>query len=117
MHERKLQTAHDELMKFVAATLHQLARTGSNIPIVTDEEKAICSAIDKYLPGTVRLRCWNHTLRAAKYWLRNHGATSVEIPFYVDDLRKLFHSASESEYLSTLSTLKVCINLHYSRLM
>jgi len=29
-------------------------------PLVTDEETAICSAIDLNLPGVIRLRCWNH---------------------------------------------------------
>ena len=41
--ECKFQSPHEKLMKFVAQHLTQLAKSDSNIPIVTDEES---SAID-----------------------------------------------------------------------
>jgi hypothetical protein len=107
IHERKLQAAHDEMMKFISLQIPRLCNCGSNsIPIVTDEEKAICSAIDCFLPGAVRIRCWNHTISSAKYWLRKHGANSTEIPVYIADIRSLLQSESEIDYLDNLSMLK-----------
>lgn len=33
---------------------------------MTDEEAAICNAIDIHLPSLSRLKCWNHVINAAK---------------------------------------------------
>lgn len=109
LHERKLETAHEEFMKYVAVSCPTLAnhRNEIKIPIVTDEERAICSSIDKWLPGVVRLRCWNHTFSAIRFWLRKHGATSTEIPVYLEDVRSLFHTANLQEYETGLEEVKV----------
>ena len=88
LHERKLESSHEELMKFLHVKLPSTS-TGKkqvNIPIVTDEEKSICNVIDKWLKGIIRLRCWNHIFSAACYWLKKHGATNTEIPFYLEDI-------------------------------
>ena len=96
-------------MKYVAVNCPTLAncRNEINIPIVTDEERAICFSIDKWLPGVRRLRCWNYTFSAIRFWLRKHGATSTEIPVYLEDVRSLFHTATLKEYESDLETFKV----------
>lgn len=109
LHERKLESAHEEFMKFVAVSCPTLAndRNGSKIPLVTDEERAICSSVDKWLPGVIRLRCWNHTFSAIRFWLRKHGATSREIPIYLEDIRSLFHTATLKEYENGLEAVKV----------
>lgn len=109
LHERKLESSHEELMKFISARFPILGKGKNSVkfPLVTDEERAICTAIDKWLPGFVRLRCWNHTFSSARFWLRNHGATSREIPVYMEDLRSLFHSASPEEYYTGLEEVKV----------
>jgi len=67
------------------------------LALVTDDEKAICNAIDKILPSVYRLRCWDHTNNSVKAWLRGHGATSSEIPVYVASMRELFHQATEAD--------------------
>jgi len=41
------------------------------IPIVTDDEKAVCNAMEKTLSEVVRVSCWNHIINSAKLW---HGA-------------------------------------------
>ena len=38
-------------------------------------------------------------------WLRNHGVPSKDIEVYVDNLRKLFHKPSESEYQVALGEM------------
>lgn len=65
------------------------------LPIVVDDEMALCNAIDESLPGVAHIRCWNHTISAVKLWLRSHGVISDEIPVYVFYLRDLFHQPSE----------------------
>ncbi|XP_065896214.1 uncharacterized protein [Dysidea avara] len=109
LHERKLETSHAELMKFIASEFSTLGQVGhrDKFPLVADDEKAICLAIDKNLPGIIRLRCWSHTIAAVTHWLRDHKALSPEYPVYKGDLRSLFHSASAEEYQSSLDKLKV----------
>ena len=119
LHERKLESSHDEFMKFIASEFPTLRQRDHPVkfPLVTDEEKAICSAIDVNLPGVIRLRCWNHTISAVKLWLKHHKAESPEIPVYVGNFPLLFHSSSLKEYQSTLENLKVCrLDVKYSAL-
>ena len=115
LHERKLESSHDEFMKFISIKFPALIQSDHSIkfPLVTDGEKAICSAIDKWLPGFIRLRCWNHTFSAARFWLKKHGATSQEIPVYMEDLRSLFHTTSLEEYKTGLEELMVSYYVHY----
>ena len=82
IHERKLQTTHQEFMKHVSKVIPSLTNSRLKIPIVTDDEAGICKAIDLHLHNLSRLRCWNHIINAAKFCLRKHGALSSEIPSY-----------------------------------
>jgi len=52
------------------------------------------------------LRCWNHTINAAKAWLKKHGATSQEILVYVSHLRELLNRSSITEYKERLGELE-----------
>lgn len=106
IHERKLQSAHNELMIHLKEEISSLSTVKSPVPIVVDDELALCKAIDENLPGVARVRCWNHTINAVKVWLRRHGATSNEIPVYISNLRDLFHQPSEETYTNKLEELK-----------
>ena len=66
IHEKKAQNAHEDLMKHAGNVVPTLKRKGKLVPIVTDEEAAICNAIDIHLPSLSRLKCWNHVINAAK---------------------------------------------------
>lgn len=107
LHERKFETAHKAFMTFIKKNLSSLSNVQSLVPIVTDNEKAVCNAIDKTLTGVVRLSCWNHIINSVKLWLRRHWAKSDEIPVYVSNLRELFHEPTYKAYLGQLETLKV----------
>ena len=63
----------------VNKSLPSLTNSQNLIPIVTDDEVAICNAIDIHLPKLIRVRCWNHTINSVKAWLRRHGATSADM--------------------------------------
>ena len=91
-------------MKLVSLNIPSLAKVKDPVPIVTDDEVGICQAIDKFLPGVHRLRCWNHLINAAKAWLRSHITTPEkdDIPVYVSHLRQLFHQESEDLYTNKL---------------
>lgn len=106
IHERKLQTTHEEFMKHVSKVIPSLTNSQLKIPIVTDDEAGICKAIDLHLPKLSRLRCWNHIINAAKFWLRKHGALSSEIPVYVSHMRDLFHQPNEEAYTKQLQVLE-----------
>ena len=68
LYERELESSHEELMKFISARFPILGKSNNpKFPLVTDEEQAICTAIDKWLPGFVHLRCWNRTFSAATF--------------------------------------------------
>ena len=68
IHERKFQSAHEELMKHISVVIPSLskAKAPAPIPIVTDDEIGMCNAIDRYLPNVTRLKCWNHTINSIK---------------------------------------------------
>ena len=96
-------------MKHIAAKIPLLGSSRANKPvIVTDEERAIYTEVQTNLSGMVRLRCWNRTLSAARYWLKRHGATAAEVPVYLENMRDLFHSSNETEYKKRLGDVKVC---------
>ena len=74
-------------------------------PIVTDDEKGIVGSIKKTLPNLKWLRCWKHLFQDTRRWLRNHGAPLKDIEVYVNNLKKLFHKSSESEYQAALDEM------------
>ena len=72
LHERKFQTVHEEFLRLISEKVPLLHRQENLLPLVADDEKAICNAIDRILPSVYHLRCWNHTINSAKAWLRRH---------------------------------------------
>ena len=105
VHERKLRYCHEEMFRVIAKELPSLVNGSQMIPMVTDDEKAF-DIIESHLPKVRRLLCWNHIINGAKLWLRQHGATSSEVPVYVSDIRDLLHQESASEYVNQLDILK-----------
>ena len=101
LHKRKFETAYEAFMTFIMEKLSSLNNVQVLIPIITDDEKAVCNSIDKTLTGVVRVSCWNHM------WLKRHGAKSDEKPLYVSNLRELFHEPTNEAYLRKLQILKV----------
>ena len=106
LHERKLKSTHDEMMRLVAKELPCLVDGNIVLPLVTDDEKGFADAIDEYLPNVQRFLCWNHALKAAKLWLNRHGASASEIPVYVSSIRDLFHQKTEAKYIVQLNRLQ-----------
>ena len=103
IHERKLQTCHDELFGTCCKLVPALKKTKK--PIVTDEEQAYVNTIGQYLPAAAHLRCWNHVLRDAKRWLQSHGAPAQDVSVYLTDMRGLFHLPTEKEYSEKLDEM------------
>ena len=101
IHERKLKSSHEELMKIVAKEVPSLLNGKNITPLVTDDEKGF-EAIDNILPKVHRFLCWNHVINSAKMWLRQHGA---EVPVYVSDIRDLLHQPSVEDYQCQLDQL------------
>ena len=106
-------------MQCLTDRIPSLVSGKKNIPLVTDEEVGIkvvsCDifdvnksfyytdehsgqAIQKNLSKVVWLRCWNHTIKAAKVWLKKHGATSQEVLVYVSHLCELLNQCNTCGY-------------------
>lgn len=67
--------------------------------MVMDDEKAIVSTIEKYLPKTDVYRCWNHVFSNVKQKLRNLGISDKSVlSRYVSDARELLEQNSELSY-------------------
>ncbi len=103
IHERKLKVTHDEMMRIVAKQLPYLVNGNCKVPIATDDETGFTAAIDDHLTNVRRLLCWNHSINAAKVWLRKHSATASEVPVY---LSHLLHQKTEEEYCEVLEELR-----------
>ena len=93
------------MMKFIAREFPSFVNGRNIIPMVTDDEKAF-EVIESNLPRVRRLLYWNHIISCAKLWLRQHGATSTEVPVYISDIRDLLHQRSISEYVCQLESLR-----------
>ena len=104
IHERKFEAHHTELFEMCSKLVKSLKTT--NHPIVTDEERGIINAITKALPNLPQLRCWNHTFRSIKSWLRVHGAPSADTGVYLSDVRMLFHVSTREDYHKMLDEMK-----------
>ncbi len=98
LHERKLRSTRDEVMRVVAKEIPCLVCSKRKVPLVTYYEKGFIGAIDEYLPKVHRFLYWNHLINAAKMWLKRHGASASEIPVYINNLRDLFHQETEEKY-------------------
>jgi hypothetical protein len=61
IHERKLMKTHEEFLSLVVRYIPELP-SSNNTYIVTDQEKAIDSAIQKFLPDIDLFRCYNHVV-------------------------------------------------------
>jgi len=105
IHERKFETAHEQLFKIAVSKVSALTR--KSFQIVTDEEKAIVNAIEKYLPKATRLRCWNHIFRGARHWGHTHNIKADEVQGFVADLKQLFHKSSKEAYETEMQQLSV----------
>ena len=102
-HERKFQSAHNELLGMATKLVHSLGK--STHPLVTGEEKRIINDVAANLPLSPRLRCWNHLLQDVKRWLRSHGATSKDLSVYITNLWELFHQPTMAEYNGQLESM------------
>ena len=101
LHEKRTQFAHEILMTFICREVPEV----KGQPLVTDGEENIIRAINKCLPHVKSLRCWNHLLSSARYWLKKHGATTGECSVYTQDIKQLLMSTSEEEYRKLFSIL------------
>ena len=104
VHEREFQQCHEQLLNELLTHVSSLNQT--KCPIVTDEEKGIVNAVVAKLPAVTRLRCWNHTTRDVKRWLRAHGAPSQDVLEYTKDVQKLFHQRTLVEYQTQLNEMQ-----------
>ena len=108
IHEHKFHSVHEKFMQCLADRIPSLVSGKKNIPLVTDEEVGIkvvsCDIFDinkSFYYTDVhsgQARCWNHTINAAKVWLKKHGATSQEVPVYVSHLCELLNQCSTCGY-------------------
>jgi hypothetical protein len=69
LHERKHAATHDEFFRHMAAVCPEI-ETADNVIFVTDNEKAIRSAIGKNFPSRKIFLCWNHILQVS-FHVRN----------------------------------------------
>ena len=106
IHERKFKAVHCEYMKVVSEMVPSLRGGLQKIPMVADNEKGICQAIDEQLLINLQIfQCWNHVINAGNKWLCSHGAQAAEIAYYVSSLKELFHQPSEAEHTNCLQKL------------
>ena len=103
IHERKFQTAHEQLFEIAASKVSALTR--KSFPVVTDEEKGIANAIKKHLPKATHLCCWNHIFQGVHYWCHHHNVKSAETQSFIADLRELFHKPTSKGYETELQQL------------
>ena len=55
LHERKFQSVHEEFLRYISEMVPLLHKEKTLLPLVADDKKTICNAVDKILPSVYRL--------------------------------------------------------------
>jgi len=71
IHERKLQSTHDEFFHHMHLLCPQLDKA-VNAVMITDNEAAITGSIATHFPNLATFLCWNHVLQVRPCWLNNN---------------------------------------------
>ena len=95
VHEHKLSSTHGRFVEILADKVPAL--NNSNCVLVTDGEASFDVLQERFVKLN-KVFCWNHTLTAAKHWLRGHNASTSDIMVYVDHIRTLLHSSTLQSY-------------------
>ena len=96
IHERKLQSTHDEFFQHIRTLCPQLDRA-VNAVVITDSEAAITSSIKNNFPSLHTFLCWNHVIQV----LINRSTTLCNnISTGWLKKSKLLHSTTSSVFLS-----------------
>ena len=77
IHEPKLQTAHEQLFETAVSKVSALTR--KSFSFLTDEEKGIVNANEKYLPKATWLWSWNRIFQGARHWGHTPNIKANEI--------------------------------------
>ena len=104
IHERKYTETHEVLFHMARKLIPSLAKL--RLPMVTDREKAITSAIKNKLANVTLVHCWNHLKKDVEMWCKKHGGKSTDAAVYCEDVHSLFEKESESEYAEMLSSFR-----------
>ena len=87
IHERKFRETHEFFFHEVRKEVPYFrSKQGTSIPLVTDDERALYEAAEGVLDNVYFLQCWNHLINSLKMWLRQHGASSQEIPMLLQQV-------------------------------
>lgn len=82
---------------------------GLNVPIVTDRENSITSAILKSINiAEINLTfCLNHLIQDIKHWLKSNNANQEDIKIYTHEIKYLIDTKIENEFESKLNGYKL----------
>lgn len=105
IYEKDTMSVHDTFFMRFASVVPEFG-VPQRMIIISDEEVAITSAIEKNCPGVTRLRCWQHTLQSIKTKLQSFDVTDKqELQQYESDFIRLLNQDSAGKYKSLLAQL------------
>lgn len=105
IYEKETPLVHDTFFMRFATAVPEF-ETPERIIIISDEDVAITSAIEKNCPGIMRLRCWQHALQSIKSKLQSLNITEKqEVQQYESDFIRLLNQDSAGKYKSLLAQL------------
>jgi hypothetical protein len=93
IHERKYTAHHEMLFHVLSKEVKHL----KNVPIVTDFEAAICSAIETQT-NMLLVGCHRHLRNDIKQWIDAHGGGIEQKRAYVNDIHDLIMAETLSGY-------------------
>ncbi|XP_057373142.1 uncharacterized protein LOC130694019 [Daphnia carinata] len=103
IYEKDTPLVHDTFFMRFATAVPEF-ETPERIIIISDEDVAITSAIEKNCPGVTRLRCWQHALQSIKSNLQSLNITEKqEVQQYESDFIRLLNQDSAGKYKSLLA--------------
>lgn len=109
IHERKLLRMHELFWGSFIKKLIHFEKYGHNVPIITDREKSIASAIlnSISIADTNLIFCHNHLIRDVKQWLHTNNAIQDDFKVYINEIKYLIEIKNENEFDKKLNEYKI----------
>lgn len=101
IHERKFTETHKELFHLSGELIPLMKKL--SLPLATDREKAIVTAIKHELPNINLVHCWNHLMRNVEKWCISNDK---DVVLHSNHVQCLIEADDENAYAEMLSNFR-----------
>ena len=97
LHEQRTIEVHDIFWRRVCAAVLELKKS-EKWYFISDDEAGFVLNVQKHLPNTVLMRCWNHVFQNIKRKLLKLQIKDDEVGAYKNDIREILLVDNTTDY-------------------